>query len=70
MSSAVTLEEVGLAAPGIVDGQIASKRGLGVGLWVGIAIIALAVFSTIVVRVAGIGHPDQISLCTRWKVPR
>jgi peptide/nickel transport system permease protein len=69
MSTAVTLQDVGLADVGIAEGAGVSKRRLGIGLWMGIAIIALAVLSTIFVRVAGIGHPDQISLLHTLEAP-
>lgn len=69
MSTAVTIEDVGLAAPAILDGPLTKKRRLGAGLWVGIAIITLVVLATIIVRVAGIGHPDQISLLHTAEAP-
>lgn len=69
MSAAVAVEDVGLAVPGVLEGQATSKRRLGIGLWAGITIITLVVLATVVVRVAGIGHPNQISLLHTLMAP-
>ena len=70
MSTAATLPEIGLAAaPGAVDRSAARKRSLGVGLWAGITIITLAVLATVLLRITGIGHPDQINLLNALEGP-
>ncbi len=70
MSTAVTLEESSLVTAGAVSAEKRTKRsGATVGLWAGVSIIALAVLATVVVRIAGIGHPDQIELLNTLGAP-
>ena len=70
MSAAATLPEVGQgAAPIALEQPALKKRGLGIGLWTGIGIIAIAVLATVFLRITGIGHPDQISLVKALEAP-
>lgn len=41
----------------------------GLSLWVGVGIVGLAVLATLLVRVAGIGHPDTVSLLDSQLAP-
>jgi peptide/nickel transport system permease protein len=66
VSTAVTLQDVGLAGAG---GQRVQERRFSLGLLVGVAIIVAVVLATIVVKLAGIGHPDQVSLLTALHAP-
>jgi peptide/nickel transport system permease protein len=68
VSAAATLEEIGLASVAQAE-RPRPKRGLGIALWTGIAIIGLAVLATIVVRIASIGEPDQINLLNALAAP-
>jgi len=61
VSTAAVVAETELAAP-LAVARTVRRRGLGIGLWLGISIISLAVLATIVVKVAGIGHPDSVNL--------
>ena len=61
MSTAAVVAESELAVP-VAAVRTARGRGLGVGLWAGISIISLAVLATMLVKVAGIGHPDRVDL--------
>ncbi|HEV7941540.1 MAG TPA: ABC transporter permease [Solirubrobacteraceae bacterium] len=67
MSTAVALQDVGLPGATVDGGQ--SRRGLGVALWAGIAIIAVAVLATVFVRITGVGNPDQLSLVKALEAP-
>jgi peptide/nickel transport system permease protein len=69
VSTAVTLPEVGLVQAPASSGRLARRWRLGVGMWIGIAIIAIAVLATLVVKLAGIGHPDQIALLGALQKP-
>lgn len=70
MSTTVALEEAGLATAGAVSPEKRAKRSAStLGLWFGVAIIALVVLATAVVRLAGIGHPDQINLLDTLAAP-
>lgn len=63
MSATVAIEDVGLAEATVLGGEsLWPRRRRNVGLWIGGAIILLAVLATIVVNVGHIGHPDQIEL--------
>jgi peptide/nickel transport system permease protein len=69
VSTTVAVADAGLAEPLAASEQRAARKGLGVGLWCGIAIISLAVLATIVVRVANVGHPDRIELLNELLAP-
>jgi peptide/nickel transport system permease protein len=69
MSTAVALEESNLATAGAISLEKRANRSGSAGLWVGASIIALIVLATVVVRIAGIGHPDQISLINTLAAP-
>jgi peptide/nickel transport system permease protein len=70
MSTAVTLEEARLASAGAVSQEQQTKRSAStLGVWFGVAIIALVVLATVVVRLASVGHPDQINLLDTLAAP-
>lgn len=70
MSTTVALEEAGLATAGAVSQEKRAKRSAStLGMWFGVSIIALVVLATVVVRLAGIGHPDQINLVNTLAAP-
>jgi peptide/nickel transport system permease protein len=70
VSTTVALEEAALATAGAVSQEKRAKRtASSLGMWVGLAIIALVVLATVVVRLAGIGHPDQINLVNTLAAP-
>jgi peptide/nickel transport system permease protein len=63
VSTTVTIQDAGLAVPTAVAQEKPRGRTRStVGLWAGVAIIALVVLSTVVVNVAHVGSPDQINL--------
>lgn len=61
MSAAVMPQDSGLVEA-IVGELPVRKRRAGLGLWIGIAILAVVVLATIVVNVGHIGDPDGVSL--------
>jgi peptide/nickel transport system permease protein len=69
VSAAASAPEIGLAPAPAALTLPARRRGLGIGLWVGITIIGLAVLATVVVEVAGIGHPDRVDLIGALAAP-
>jgi peptide/nickel transport system permease protein len=70
VSAAVTLEEAALATAGAVSQEKRAKKSTPtLGMWLGIAIIALVVFATVMVRLASVGHPDQINLLDTLAAP-
>ncbi len=69
MSTAVVVAEPELAAAPVLVGRRARRDGLEVGLWAGIAVISLAVLASILVKVAGIGHPDRVNLLDALAAP-
>jgi peptide/nickel transport system permease protein len=70
VSTAVTIEDAGLAAAGVAGQERAGgRRRSSVGLRVGVAILALVVLSTVIVKVAHIGNPDQINLVNTLAKP-
>ncbi len=68
MSAAVAPVEVELVIPAATAGGRARRR-LGFGMWLGIAIIALAVLGYAVVDLASIGSPDRIQLVNTLEAP-
>lgn len=69
MSTAITLPDAGLAEAAAATGKLSRRRGLGVGLSCGIAIITLAVLATIFVRLANVGSPDKVELLNELLAP-
>jgi peptide/nickel transport system permease protein len=69
VSTAVAVQDVAIAEAAVFGDQPASKARSGRGLWIGIAIIGLLVLATVVVKVAGIGHPDTIDLLNTLAAP-
>jgi peptide/nickel transport system permease protein len=70
VSTAVSLEEAALVSAGAVSQEKRAKRSASaIGLWCGVGIIALVVLATVTVRLAGIGHPDQIELGNTLAAP-
>ncbi len=68
MSTAVgSLPEIDLGS-GLVAGA-AKKRRRGLGLWIGVTIVALVVLATVIVRVAHLGHPDTVNLLSPQESP-
>jgi peptide/nickel transport system permease protein len=68
VSAAVAPVDVELAIPVAVVGRRARRR-LGFGMWLGIAIIALAVLAYAVVDLANVGSPDHIQLVNTLEAP-
>lgn len=68
MSVAVAPVDVELVIPAATAGGRARRR-LGFGMWLGIAIIALAVLGYAVVDLASIGSPDRIQLINTLEAP-
>ncbi len=68
MSTAVgSLPEIDLGST-LVAGA-AKKRRKGLGLWIGVTIVALVVLATVVVRVGHLGHPDTVNLLSPQESP-
>ena len=61
MSTAVAVPEVGLV-DGLVEEPWGRRRRGGMGLWLGVAIVAVVVLATIVVNLAHVGHPEGVDL--------
>jgi peptide/nickel transport system permease protein len=68
VSVAVAPVDVELVIPAATAGGRARRR-LGFGMWLGIAIIALAVLGYAVVDLASIGSPDRIQLINTLEAP-
>lgn len=63
MSAAVAVDPRQLEAAGLpAQEETLKDGGFTVGFWVGLTIIVLAVLSTVVVRVFGIGNPNGLDL--------
>ena len=69
MSAAAALPEVELGAPLAVAAGRSKRRTAGIGMWIGVTIVALAVLSTVTVRVAGIGSPNGVNLLSSQLAP-
>ena len=68
MSATAALPEVELGALAVASGR-SKRRTAGVGMWIGVTIVALAVLSTVTVRVAGIGSPNAVNLLSSQLAP-
>ncbi|MGA8355182.1 MAG: ABC transporter permease [Solirubrobacteraceae bacterium] len=69
MSAAAAFPEVELGAPLAVGAGRVKRRTAGIGMWIGVTIVALAVLSTVTVRVAGIGNPNAVNLLSSQLAP-
>jgi peptide/nickel transport system permease protein len=70
VSTAVTVDEANLLAAGAgAPLEVEAERGSNRGFKIGVAIIAIVVFATVLVRVFGIGHPNQPDLTNAVAVP-
>ncbi|MFZ2050967.1 MAG: ABC transporter permease [Solirubrobacteraceae bacterium] len=70
MSSAVVPGDIGLAeAAAFGEPQERGRARLGIGLWTGLVILTVVVLATMVVKLAGVGHPDQIELTSTLAAP-
>lgn len=69
MSTAVTLPDVELGGPLLAAEVSAKRRNNGVGLWIGLSVVTLVVLATLIVRLAGIGHPDAVNLLEAQLAP-
>ena len=69
MSSTATQHELGIAPLQFEEAGEPGRRSGAFEIWFGGAIIALAVAATIIVRVGGIGEPNQVNLFHTLSAP-
>lgn len=68
MSTAVALPDIELTGTAAGESGF-QRRGTERGLWIGIAIVALIVLASAIVRVAHVGSPDAIDLLNPQAAP-
>jgi peptide/nickel transport system permease protein len=68
VSTTATVPEAALPTPAAILTRPVRRR-LGLSLWVGLIIIGVAVLASLIVNLAGIGHPDQVNLIGALQPP-